>query len=422
MKKRFSILTGLIMVLCVVLVASPAFAATTIEVETTQTDARLDVIREIAAEFTAETGIEVDLVAPGTEYEKVMKTRMGSGDLPDVWETHGWAVKRYSEYLAVLNDEPWVSRMDPAAAAIVTDADGNIYGCNLTLSVGGCIYNIDVLNEAGVDPTAIHSLQDFYDACEKIKAIGKVPVYVGAKDNSNASGFMAAIASAMLTSTGAYSDQGAALQDGTFDWETYGTAVMQEVAYMVNQGYINTDFTTADTVTQCTAIGAGDCGFLWRHTANITYAREYVPDANLGFMPYPSYTGEAMAFMGGEYYCLGINKDTDKYEAAAAYVEFVSRPENIEKVCRATGALPGFIDVTVEGDYAVEAFRAAQKAFADVVEYNNLFDREYFPNGMWGIMGESITMVAMNPTDEGIAEAVENLKINYLEKREAEGN
>lgn len=418
MKKVLATLLALTLILC----GASALAAETIEVETTYTDTNLAVLTEIADAFTAETGIEVEIVAPGSEYENVMKIRMGSGDLPDVWETHGWAVKRYSKFLAPLNDEAFISRMDPSAAAIVTDAEGNIYASCMTLSMGGCIYNIDVLEAAGVDPTKIHSLQDFYDACEKIKAIGKVPVYVGGKESGNGAGFFAAIASAMLTATGSKYDQGAALLDGTFDWETYGTAVMNEVAYMVNQGYINTDFTTADTVTQCTAVGAGECGFLWRHAQNITWAREYVPDANLGFMPYPSYTGEAMAFMSGENYSLGINKDSEHYDAAVKYVEFCSRPENVEKMCRTLGALPGYADVSVEGDYTIEVFRKAQSNFADVTEYTNLFDRQYFPNGMWGTMGETITMVVMDPTEKGIAAAVDYCKTAYLEKFEADGN
>ena len=304
MKKSMSKLLALTLLFC--MLTSSALAADTLEVASTYTDTVLETYRSIVDAFTAETGIEVDLVTPGSEYETVMKTRMASGDLPDVWETHGWAVKRYSEYLMPLNNEVWVPRMDPAAAAIVTGPDGNIYGACINQSMGGCIYNIDVLNEAGVDPASIRSLQDFYDACEKVKAIGKVPVYIGGKDSGNAAGFFSAIASAMLTATGSKYDQGAALQDGTFDWDTYGTEVMKEVAFMVNSGYINVDFTTADTVTQCTAIGAGECGFLWRHAQNITWAREYVPGANIGFMPYPSYTGVVMGYI--MYFFLSYNR------------------------------------------------------------------------------------------------------------------
>ena len=420
MKKVCSIFLALIMLLGVLPVT--AMAAEKIEVETTLSDSVLEALREIVAAFELETGIEVDLIAPGPDYESILKTKMGSRNLPDVWDTHGWAVKRYGEFLEPLNDQPWVSRMDSSAAGIVTDADGNILGANMTLSMGGCIYNADVLAEAGVDPAQIRSLQDFYDACAKIKAIGKVPVYIGGKDSGNAAGFFAAIASALLTATGSKYDQREALLDGSFDWETYGTEVLKEVAFMVNEGYINTDFTTADTVAQCTAIGNAECGFLWRHAQNITWARQYVPGANLGFMPYPSYSGEKMAFMSGEYQCLGVYNETEHREAAMKYVEFLTRAENVEKMCRAQGSLPGFSDVSVEDDYAINVFRKAQEVYGDAIEYTNLFDRQYFPNGMWGIMGEAITTVVMNPTDEGIAQAVQNLKTNYLDKREADGN
>ena len=420
MKKVCSIFLALIMLLGVLPVS--AMAAEKIEVETTLSDSVLEALREIVAAFELETGIEVDLIAPGPDYESILKTKMGSRNLPDVWDTHGWAVKRYGEFLEPLNDQPWVSRMDSSAAGIVTDANGNILGANMTLSMGGCIYNADVLAEAGVDPAQIRSLQDFYDACAKIKAIGKVPVYIGGKDSGNAAGFFAAIASALLTATGSKYDQREALLDGSFDWETYGTEVLKEVAFMVNEGYINTDFTTADTVAQCTAIGNAECGFLWRHAQNITWARQYVPGANLGFMPYPSYSGEKMAFMSGEYQCLGVYNETEHRDAAMKYVEFLTRAENVEKMCRAQGSLPGFSDVSVEDDYAINVFRKAQEVYGDAIEYTNLFDRQYFPNGMWGIMGEAITTVVMNPTDEGIAQAVQNLKTNYLDKREADGN
>ena len=44
-------------------------------------------------------------------------------------------------------------------------------------SVEGLVYNKEVLKEAGVS-TPIKTLTDFYAACEKIKALDKVPLYV----------------------------------------------------------------------------------------------------------------------------------------------------------------------------------------------------------------------------------------------------
>ena len=63
MKKILATLLALTLILgCV-----SAFAAESIEVETTYTDTNLAVLTEIAEAFTAETGIEVEIIAPGSE-------------------------------------------------------------------------------------------------------------------------------------------------------------------------------------------------------------------------------------------------------------------------------------------------------------------------------------------------------------------
>ena len=98
-----------------------------LEVETLWTNDMLNGLQEIMNDFTEETGIGIELISPGDDYENVMKTRMASGDLPDIWETHGWSTTRYSEYLAPLNDEAWLSKVKDSIRKTVTDAQGNVY-------------------------------------------------------------------------------------------------------------------------------------------------------------------------------------------------------------------------------------------------------------------------------------------------------
>ena len=87
-------------------------ASGTITVATTQLDEKLECMKEVYAAFEAETGIHVELIAPGNDYESQLKTMMASNSLPDVWETHGWSLIRYSEYLKPVNDQPWFDTMD----------------------------------------------------------------------------------------------------------------------------------------------------------------------------------------------------------------------------------------------------------------------------------------------------------------------
>ena len=55
------------------------------------------VFEDIINDFSEETGIDVTIYNGGDDYESAMKTRMSSGDLPDMWVTHGWSLIRYSE-------------------------------------------------------------------------------------------------------------------------------------------------------------------------------------------------------------------------------------------------------------------------------------------------------------------------------------
>lgn len=89
----------------------------TLELAVTWTDEVLAKFREVADEYTAETGVKFDIVAPGQEYESQLKVRMANNDLPDMWMTHGWSVIRYSEYMMDLSGENWASDVSDAAKA-----------------------------------------------------------------------------------------------------------------------------------------------------------------------------------------------------------------------------------------------------------------------------------------------------------------
>ena len=111
----------------------PAVGGTISVFATSYTDAKLEMFQEIINDFTAETGIQVDLITPGSEGEAQLKTMMASNSLPDVWMTHGWSLLRYSEYLKVVNDQPWFDSIDKdSLAGVMADENGNFYTENLS--------------------------------------------------------------------------------------------------------------------------------------------------------------------------------------------------------------------------------------------------------------------------------------------------
>lgn len=392
----------------------------TIEVAVDFADIRLENFKSILESFEKDTGITVELTALGTDYDSIMKTRMASNDLPDVWSTHGWSVMRYSDYLRVLNDQPWYSSVTDDALGVIANKEGNIFVLPASIGVSAIMYNADVLEKAGVAPEEILTTADFEEACEKIKATGVTPIFIGGKDASNGAGFLNTyLFPMMLINDGAAYPSADTLTDGTFDWQQYGTQVMQKFAQYVRAGYFNENYTTADTREMQTALGEGRCAFMVRGTLNLATAKSYVPDANLGIIPVPSYSenGKSM-FQVGESLCLGVWKDTEKEEAALKLLDYIATQNLIPSICETEGAVPGLKDIEISDSYATDAYFTATEQFSNRLMYDNVFDRKYFPSGMWSIMGEAATAIAMDPSDEGVKAAVDLLEENYQTKYE----
>ena len=151
-----------------------------------------------------------------------------------------------------------------------------------------------------------------------------------------------------------------------------------------------------------------------RHgTDNITVARQYYPDANMGVLPLPSSADGAPSFRVGEGDAWGVWKDTENEAACWALLDYLARPEVGSKWATVSGALPTVEGADAADVYTLNCYKQAVEDCNGKVQYDNLFDRKFFPSGMWGIMADSMSMMLSNPDD--VTEAVEYLRDNYLE-------
>lgn len=388
----------------------------TLEWETTATSEKIPVYQELIDKFTKETGIKVELVTPGNDYETVMKTRMASGDLPDIWETHGWSVARYSEYLMPLNDQKWFSRIDESILPVISDKEDNIYCLPLTIGVNTISYNKDVFKAAGVDASSIRTWKDFDDACAKIKASGVTPIFLGNKDSSTIAQLCEDIPPAFLTTQSVEDNQKEALKNGEFDFAKYWTPISEIVDSWMQKGYFNKDVLTSDNDAGCQALAKGECGMIFGGGNNILFARTYNPDANLGYLACPGVNEDDVSFISmGEGTCVGMWKDTTYPEESKKFLEFLSQVENCEKVATSSGDIPGLKDVKNEDAYITQAFREAQTMYKGDIEYVPLFDREYLPSGMWDDLGVGMTKLIMEP-GKAVKDSVEYLQDAYNNK------
>lgn len=396
--------------------SAPAASDVVLEVETGWTGEMLDGLQALMDQFTEETGIGVELIAPGDDYENVMKTRMASGDLPDLWETHGWSTTRYAEYLTPLNDEPWMAKVKESIKKTVTDPAGNVYVAPLSIDPASICYNKDIFDEAGVDAASIRTWADFEAACDKILAVGKVPVYVGGKTIDNIANLFEVMAPGFLTNEDVAENQEEALLNGSFDWSAYWTPMAEQLDKWLAKGYFNPDILTAsdDSAIQALANGEGAIVISGNHT--IVQALTYNPDARLGIMAIPSpYEGGKLYVSSGEGSCYGMWKDTEYPDECRKLLEFLTRDDISVQVATINGKIPAMEGVSNDEEYVTNEFNIMMDTFGDDLLFVSYFDRAYLPSGMWNDMGVSGNEIFMNP-GQGVEKCVETIKTAYEEK------
>lgn len=353
-------------------------------------------LKTIAANFEKENpGIHVD-VNSLPNYGDTMSTKMAANDLPDIFTTHGWSVAKYSEYLLPLQDQPWASKINPLIKPVITNKDGKVFVLPMDVDVAGIAFNKDVLDEAGVDPNAIKTWDDFKAACEKVKAKGKTPIQLGGtKDDWTVGNFFDWVCPSFFI-TNESKNYRSQLKDGSFDWKNY-KPVYDLFTGFNNAGYFNKDAKEGTYATCGEALAKGTAAFAFFGNYVIGEATKLKADGKYGFMPLPAATADDKpTVISGERTAIGIWKDSKNKAEALKFLEYLSKPENINLVAKGNLNPTGLV-----GDgYKTDAGNL-NTYFDNASKYRSFgyFDRDYLPNGMWDSLcktGDGMLFNSMN--------------------------
>ncbi len=384
----------------------------TIEIATYLSGDTLNAYKQVIADFENETGVKVTLDEYGEDYESTMKTRMASNDLPDIFETHGWSLIRYKEYLTDLSGEPWADELNKAALGVIQDTDGKLYTLMTTGSCLGTAVNVTVCEKAGVDPWAIETWDDFNAACEKIKAAGFTPIAnyftsAGALANANGS---------WLSYEGAQFNDNEAMLNGTWDWADFKT-ILDYLQTWFDNGYLYADCGTikqADAIERC---ARNECAFIVGiGTSYQTAVTAQNPEVVMAMIPICASKEGGARFCGiGEGASFGIWKDTKEMDACKAFLNYVS--EHADGINSAAGEI-STLPCQVSKSYGMSLMEEMESHYPDVF-YDNLWDRKYMPSGMWSVFQVAAGMFCEDQSEESKQEVIAYLKENYTDLYEA---
>lgn len=397
------------------------FSGESIEVAVRYTGSTLDTFTELTNKFENESGCKVEITSYGQDdYENSLKTRMASNTLPDVFETHGWSILRYKEYLTDLSKEEWVSDYDESALGVIQDDDGSIYVLMTSMLANGILVNLDVCEDAGVDVYSLNTWDDFTAACEKIKEAGYTPI--GQTANAGA---IANAAGTWVSYDGELAQDSQAMLDGTYDFESMVPWLEENVDWL-NHGYFYDDYATVSVDDTVKRFANNQAAFWVGNGATFFVGcREINPDGNYAFLPDFCSKEGGKRFVGiGEGDAFGIWKDSEHADAAKAFLNFMARPENNVLLTASSGYISSMKSaMEMDDGIALKYMTEMQAKCADAdILYENLWDRKYMPSGMWPVFKQSVDTLIADPSENGVQEAKGILLENYKELYEAAQN
>jgi raffinose/stachyose/melibiose transport system substrate-binding protein len=280
--------------------------------------------------------VNVDSSVPsGSEGDNLIKTRLATGDVPDMFfYNSGSLFQALSPDKTLLNvaDEPWVKTLNPTFVKTVS-TPGGLYGAPwATATAGGIFYHKPTYEKLGLKvPT---TWAEFMANNQKLKAAGHDAVIQSYADTWTSQIFVLADFYNVYAADGNWADKYTKNQVkyGTDPVAVQGFQHLQDV---FQAGYLNKDFASTNFDKALRKIAAGE----GVHYPMLTFAIDTIvgldPAAkkNIGFfaMPGSGANGLTVWLPGGAY----IPKESKHPDEAKKFLAFVASVQGCEAISKA---------------------------------------------------------------------------------------
>jgi glucose/mannose transport system substrate-binding protein len=281
----------------------------------------------------------------GSAARPILQTRLAVGNPPDTWQSHpGWELlgqyvePNYCEPVTDLyQSEGWDKVMPKALVDMVT-RNGNKFAVLTGVHHGNVLwYNKKLLDQNGITVGDKMTFEEFFAACDKLKAAGISALGVGD------SGIWASAQLFENTLLGVVGPQGwADLFSGKMKWDD--PQVKQAMAYFAKmQGYLNPDHATLTWDQAVQELMQGKVAFTsmgdWADGEFIKAGLKEKED--FGWVNHPGTDGSFIIVADG----FTLAKGAPHKEAAVAWLKSIGSKEAQEAFSPLKGSIPARTDV-----------------------------------------------------------------------------
>jgi raffinose/stachyose/melibiose transport system substrate-binding protein len=140
-----------------------------------------DQYTDMAKAYQSETGNILDITVQQADYVTLLRAKLNSGDIPDVFMSSAYADNTtYKDYVYDLTSADFMKLLEPTALTGVT-VNGHITGYPFLVQSHSFIYNKKVFSAAGIT-TLPRTVKEYEAVAQKLQARGIQPFATGYKE------------------------------------------------------------------------------------------------------------------------------------------------------------------------------------------------------------------------------------------------
>ena len=305
-----------------------------------------DAEQALGQKFEQQTGIHIDYqIIPADQYFTVLKTKLNSGEGPDIFGGQSGVTDLQVQYdveknAVDLSDQPWAKLEDPLVAAQST-VNGKVYGLTLWDIYGTTWvvnYNKTIFDQLGLsEPT---TYDEFKTLCQKLLDNGIQPLYEPISDGWHHVLWFPELGPRYEQVTPGLADELNA-NKATFANNPTMLTDLQELNEMYNAGFMGQNALSDTVADQTKALASGKIAMT---VANLTFPQQVEHD-------YPDVKADTF----GEFVIpladnqlLNINpagptkfiySGSQHIDEAKQYFDFLTQPDNMQYLLDNTPAM-----------------------------------------------------------------------------------
>ncbi len=343
--------------------ASTASGQTTLNLFQFKGEALAD-FEQIIAEFEAENPDIKVVQNQQPDADTAIRTLLVKGRTPDVITLN--AGGKIGELLRAgvfydFADEPVLKTINPAVQEIIADLaasdNGEVNALGYVNNANGILYNKKIFREQGLEIP--ETWDELIAVCEKLKAAGITPFYGTLADS--------------WTVLPSFNGMGAyPAQDGFFDtMRELGATVGADSAVSFQKNFAETAERQVELYTYAQdgyrgrtyddgngAFARGESAMYMQGIWALSPVKQANPDFEAGIFPYPMTDDAAdRLLVSGVDVAVMIGRDTPHLEEAKKFVEFLYRPEIIERFAKSQNMIPSVIGAQWSDEPALQSVK-----------------------------------------------------------------